>query len=137
MTETREINQVVPTDLTYNKEGNYSFVDFKTSITKTPALSLIDFPDGHQVSFDYPSDRLDLNGDKKLSAINVKYQSRFLSRYQLNSTYLIKNRYGNPQTLYQGKVARLYLKSVTKYGVDLKESSNHYIFDYYLGSNGL
>lgn len=45
------------------------------------------------------------------------------------------NRYGTPTSAYQKRVARLCLRSVKKIGVDLKEDSPPYVFDYYTGSS--
>ena len=52
-----------------------------------------------------------------------------------NTTYFILNRYGKPVSDYQKSVARLCLKSVKKIGIDLKEDSPPYIFNYFTGSN--
>jgi hypothetical protein len=129
------INAPAGVDISYNQEGNYSMLSHKTSISTTPVLSSITFPDSHSVLFNYGNNREDLNGDKVLSSVDIKYQSRFLSEYQFNTSYFILNRYGKPFSSFEKSAARLCLKSVRKIGVDLKEDSPPYIFDYYMGSS--
>lgn len=134
--EVRNISTPAGNDISYNQEGNYIVIAHKKSITKTPELSSITYPDGHAVNFIYDTKfRFDLNGEQALSKVDITYQGRYLSQYKLNTTYFILNRYGIPQSTYQKSAARLCLKSVQKIGVDLKEETPPYIFDYYLGSN--
>lgn len=129
-----------------NNQGskNYVIIDRNLSTTLTPNISSISYPDGHTVNFNYSaSQRIDYAGQKALASVDILYLdnsagatpiNRFLSEYQLNTTYFILNRYGTPVTPYQQSVARLCLKSVKKIGVDLKEDSPPFIFDYYLNS---
>lgn len=131
----RTINNVAGEDISYNKEGDYTIITHKTSVTRTPDLSGVNFPDGHSVLVNYGNARADLAGQFAVASVDVKYQSRFVSRHQLNTTYFILNRYGTPSSAFQKKVARLCLKSVVKYSADLKEDAAPYIFDYYTGSN--
>jgi hypothetical protein len=106
-------------------------ITYRKSIAQTPDLSSIIFPDGHNVSFNYTStEREDLKGAFPLSHIDMSYLGRSLSRYKLNTTYFIRNRYGTPITDFQKRDARLCLKSVQKIGVDLKEEALPYIFDF-------
>lgn len=134
--ENRNITAYAGADISYNNSNNkYIIVSYKKSITVSPFITNINYPDGHSVTFNYGANRSDFNGDKALSNVEIKYDFRFLSRYQLNTTYFLKNRYGTPVSEYQKSIARLCLKSVKKIGVDLKENSPPYIFDYYLGSN--
>lgn len=133
--EIRDITQHAGADIIHDASENYSTIITKVSVTKTPELKSITTPDGHSVILNYGSDRVDMSGQKALSSIDVKYEARFLSRHELNTTYFILNRYGTPVTPYQKSVARLCLKSVRKIGVDLKEDTPPYIFDYYAGSN--
>ncbi len=133
----RNINNIAGQDIVYNTYTNgtqYTIISHKTSVTQSPSISSISYPDGHTASFTYGSDRVDLKGDKVLSSVDFAYQGRSLSRYILNTTYIIRSRYGKPVTNFQKKSARLCLKSVQKIGVDLKEDTAPYIFDYYLGS---
>src|SRR5260221_625722 len=132
---TRVINNTAGSDFTYNGDKNYSIISHKTSIAKAPALLSISYPDGHNVTFNYPKNRIDLNGDKILSSVDITYQGRYLSEYKLNTSYFIRNRYGNPTTNFETQSARLCLRSVQKIGPDLKEDSPPYIFDYYIGSS--
>lgn len=132
---TRYINSDGGEDIMYNVEKNYTVIYHKKSITQTPAITSIVYPDGHTASFNYGNARIDLNGDYAMSSIDITYNGRYLSRHEFNTTYVMLNRYGTPVSDYQKKVARLYLKSVRKIGVDLKEDSPPYLFDYYLGSN--
>lgn len=115
---------------------DYSIVSHKISVTKTPQIANINYPDGHKVIFNYSTtERYDLKGAFALKSVEVQYQGRSLSKYLLNTTYIILNRYGTPFSDYQIKCSRLYLKSFQKIGVDLKEDTPPYIFDYYLGSD--
>ncbi|HEU4471642.1 MAG TPA: DUF5977 domain-containing protein [Flavisolibacter sp.] len=133
----RNVNSRAGQDFTYNEgDKNYVIITHRRSITQTPEISSITYPDGHSVVFSYGStSRYDLSGEYPLAEINVSYKGRYLSRYKLNTSYFILNRYGTPTSDYQKRVSRLCLKSVQKVGVDLKEENLPYIFDYYLGSN--
>ena len=122
-------------EISYNSDKNYSIVAHKRSITKTWDIDSIMMPDGHKVSFIYGASRFDMNGEKALSSVDISYSGRPLSSYLLKTSYFIKNRYGTPTTNYQKAISRLCLMSVQKIGVDLKEDSPPYIFDYYVGSN--
>lgn len=124
-------------EITFNDANNdYCIVGFHRSITQTPELDSIAYPDGHSVKFNYSStSRFDVNGEYPLASVDIKYQGRYLSKYNINTSYFILNRYGTPVSNYEKKVARLCLKSVQKFGVDLKESTAPYLFDYYLGSD--
>jgi hypothetical protein len=132
----RDVNNTAGADFNFNHEKSYAIVSYKTSITKTPEITSISYPDGHAVTFNYAtSTRIDLNGEFALSSVDFTYNGRSLSKYLLNTSYFIYNRYGTPVSAYQKRGARLCLKSVQKIGVDLKEDTPPYIFDYYLGSN--
>jgi YD repeat-containing protein len=140
----RNINNTAGEDISYNKTGktndpgktkDYGIITHKVSKTKSPAISSIIYPDGHTVRFNYGKPRVDLIGDTILSSVDVTYAGRYLSKHELNTSYFILNRYGNPVTDFQKRVARLCLLSVRKIGVDLKEDTPPYIFDYYAGSN--
>ncbi len=134
----RSVNSKAGEGISYNQSGNYSIISHKTSITTTPEIKSITYPDGHLVSFGYAGiTRADFNGEYALSTVDMSYQGRPLSEYQLNTTYFILNRYGTPTTSYQNSVARLCLRSVKKIGVDLKEDTPPYIFDYNLGSDAV
>ncbi len=124
-------------DITYNPDKDYSIISHKKSVTQTPEISSIMFPDGHNVQFNYGLSRLDLSGALAMTSVDISYQGRYISKYMLNTTYVILNRYGTPVSDYQKKVARLYLRSVRKIGVDLKEDTPPYIFDYYLSSKDI
>lgn len=140
---TRNINHLAGRDITYNLSGTYNqylnrgyaIISHKISKTQTPAITSIVLPDGHTVTFGYGSHRFDMTGDYTLASVDITYQGRFLSKHLLNTTYFIKTRYGTPVTDYQKSVARLCLKSIQKIGVDLRENTPPYIFDYYMGSN--
>ncbi|MFC4231514.1 DUF5977 domain-containing protein [Parasediminibacterium paludis] len=132
------INTISGIDISYNiGSKGYAIISHKRSISTTPDIASISYPDGHQVIFNYANNkpRVDLVGEYPLSSVDILYNGRYLSEYQLNTTYFILNRYGTPVTNYQKSVARLCLKSVKKIGVDLKEDTPPYIFDYYLGSS--
>ena len=117
-------------------KNDYCMIDFHRSITQTPEISSIVYPDGHNVNFNYSiNPRVDLNGEYPLSSVDITYKGRYLSKYNINTTYFILSRFGTPVSSYEKQVARLCLKSVQKFGVDLKESTSPYLFDYYLGSN--
>jgi hypothetical protein len=134
---THTINSSAGTDISDNRttSTSYFLLSHKKSIALTPDISSIVYPDGHQVIVNYGNARVDLNGENAVASIDILYNGRYLSEYRLNTTYFILNRYGTPVTPYQKNVARLCLKSVQKIGVDLKEDTPPYIFDYYLGSD--
>ena len=92
----RNIDAVSGVQLMYFKEKNYSVVAQKRSVTTTPVISSISYPDGHLVQFYYDKERADMKGDYSLSSIDIKYKDRFLSRYMMNTSYFILNRYGTP-----------------------------------------
>jgi hypothetical protein len=119
----------------YDFPKNYSIVSHLFSYSVSPKINSIIYPDGHLVLFNYGAQRIDMIGDNVLSSIDIKYQNRFISKYLLNTTYIIKNRYGKPNSDFEKQCARLYLRSVTKIGVDLKAEENPYVFDYFLGSS--
>lgn len=114
----------------------YAVITHKRSVASTSELASISFPDGHQVLFNAPDERVDLPGTHVLSSIDVKYNDAFLSRHELTTSYFILNRYGNPVSEYQKGVARLCLTAVTQYGQQLLAAVGEpYRFDYYMGSN--
>jgi hypothetical protein len=131
----RNIANTAATDISYSQEKDYSIISHKIFKTQTPEISSISYPDQHIVTFNYGNNRIDLQGDKILSSVDVQYLGRYLSRYQLNTSYFIYNRYGIPVTDYEKSAARLCLLSVKKFGVDLKGENSPYIFDYYTGSD--
>ncbi len=117
----REISTEAGVDLSYDENRNYIIVTHKNSICKTPVVSTISCEDGHKVTFRYEKDRIDLPGDKVLTAVDVTYNyrdrdnnpvTRNLSRYQLNSTYFVLNRYGTPTSIFEKMAARLCLRSI-------------------------
>jgi YD repeat-containing protein len=131
-------------DVSYNKTGktntpnqtkDYGIVTHKISKAKTPEITSIVYPDGHIVTFNYGKPRFDFIGSSAMASVDVAYQGRYLSKYDLATSYFILNRYGTPVTDFQKKVARLCLLSVKKTGVDLKEDTPPYIFNYYTGSS--
>ncbi|MFN8291662.1 MAG: DUF5977 domain-containing protein [Chitinophagaceae bacterium] len=132
---TRAISSNAGEDVIFNNEKNYAILFHKKSITQTPELTSVIFPDGHTATLNYGQQRMDLTGDYVLSSIDITYQGRYLSRHELNTSYFILNRYGTPVSDYQKKVSRLCLMSVRKVGPDLAEDTPPYKFDYYTGSN--
>ena len=115
----------------------YVTVTHYQSITQTPVLTSVQFPDNHAVIFNYDvnNPRVDLNGDYPMSSIELQYNFLPVARYLLGSTYFVWNSYGYPATDDQRLAARLCLRSVTKVGAYLKESQSPYLFDYYTGTN--
>ncbi|HEY8967537.1 MAG TPA: hypothetical protein VIM64_00555, partial [Puia sp.] len=113
----------------------YITISHKTTIARKPVLSSIVYPDGHQANFSYGDPRLDVRGDLPLHRIQVEYQGRVLTRYDLTQSYFMRNAIGIPTTYQQGVQSRLCLLSLKKTGVDLKQQEPPYVFDYYLGSN--
>jgi len=114
-----------------------SLIEKSSSNTPQNAdISSIVYPDGHTVTFNYPVDRIDYVGEKALASVDITYFGRFLSKYLLNTTYIMRTRYGNPTSKSEKQSARLYLKSVQKIGPDLADDSPPYIFDYYLTGTG-
>ncbi len=133
---TLNLNNSAGIDIAYNSGSNrFITISYKKSITTTLEPASIVYPDGHQVNFNYgTTQRIDFPGEYPMTSVNITYQGRYLSQYQLNTSYLILDRYGNPTSAYEKNAARLYLRSVKKIGVDLKEDTPPYIFDYYKGS---
>jgi hypothetical protein len=132
---TRTVNNTAGADITANYTNkDYCTVMFKSSKTQAQDISSIVYPDGHTVTINYGAARFDLNGQYAVSSIDVTYQGRAISKHELSTTYFILNRYGTPVTDYQKSVARLCLRSVRKIGVDLKEDTPPYYFDYYMGT---
>ncbi|GAA4316413.1 hypothetical protein GCM10023143_28260 [Compostibacter hankyongensis] len=131
------INSRTGISITYNHpDKEYVIVSYRNTVTQTQDIASISYPDGHTATFTYnAAERADMPGEHALSSVDIKYQNRYLSEYQLKTSYFIRNRYGTPVSDYEKSVARLCLQSVEKIGVDLKESSSPYRFDYYLGSN--
>lgn len=123
------------TAISYYEQKNYSIISHSFSYSQTPRIDSITYPDGHKVLFNYGAARIDLIGDTILASVDIKYQTRYISKYILNTAYVIKNRYGNPVSNFEKGSARLYLKSVKKVGVDLKAEDRPYVFDYWLGSS--
>lgn len=132
----RSISNTAGYDISYNQWHGYVIVTNKTSVTVTPQVDTVRYPDGHMVALNYsPVDRFDMAGDKPLQSVDVTYQGRFISKYLVNTTYFIWNRFGTPSLGNQFPVGRLCLRSVKKIGVDMKEDTPPYMFDYYTGSN--
>lgn len=131
----RNINAKAGTSISSYQTSNYSILSHAVSKTQSPELSAINYPDGHQVAFNYGKARVDLIGDYALASVDITYQNRFISKYELTTSYFILNRYGTPVSDYQKSVARLCLRSVKKIGVDLKEDEPPYLFDYNMGSS--
>lgn len=131
------ISSLAGLDISDNRSTKMSYfiISHKNSVSIKPDINSIIYPDGHTVIVNYGKARVDLPGENAIASVDIIYNGRYLSEYQLNTTYFILNRYGTPVTPYQKTVARLCLKSVKKLGVDLKEDTPPYIFDYYLGSN--
>lgn len=130
------VNTSAGVDFTYNQDSHYSTVTSKSSKGQLPRLGYITYPDGHEVKFNHNGKlRPDFQFNRPLTSVDIKYNGRYISKYIINTTYFILNRYGTPVSDYQNRVARLCLKSVQKIGPDLKEDSPPYIFDYYTGSN--
>ena len=138
---TRNVNTWAGQDISYNltsgsgPDKNYGIVSWRKSITQSPEIASITYPDGHSVTVNYGNSRYDLIGEYAIASIDIKYQSRFLSKYILNTAYFIRNRMGNPVSDYEKRMARICLLSVQKIGIDLKEESPPYFFDYYTGSS--
>lgn len=135
---TRNLNAISGVDVSYNeiKNDSYYLITRSKSISITPEISTINFPDGHKVQFNYNStDRIDFIGNKALSTIDITYNTRFLSKYELNTSYFVLNRIGKPVSDYQKKNARLCLRSVRKITTDLSATEPPYVFEYYTGSN--
>src|SRR5690606_1787709 len=62
-------------------QKTYTIVSGTKTISQSPELSSMSFPDGHQVILNYGKPRVDLIGGFALNSIDVKYQSRFVSKF--------------------------------------------------------
>jgi len=115
--------------------SRYAIITHKVSNTSTPYITSVQYPDGHAltVNYDKLNQRVDLPGDYPVKSIDITYNGRYVSRYQLNTSYFILNGYGYPSAADKDK-ARLCLRSVVKYDADLKGNEPPYVFDYYTGS---
>lgn len=128
----------------YNSDKDYVVVTQNRSITQNQIISTVQFPDGHSIAFNYGDSRIDVPGDNMLSSIDINYSGRYLSKYVLRQMYMAMNRYASQRYLLSNtaaggaarRMARLCLRSVTKYGPDLKEDESPHQFDYYLGTSG-
>ncbi len=137
-TVNRTINTTAGNTIAYYGEKDYSLISHNWSSTKTPVISNITYPDGHIVNFNYANDyRADMKYDKALASVDILYESRTLSKYELTTSYFLRNRYGKPSNLNELELrsARLCLLSVKKIGVDQKSDDPPYNFDYYTGSS--
>ncbi len=115
--------------------SSYAVISHKRSITVTPEISNIVFPDGHLVYFNHQTeDRIDLKGEHALSSIDIKYKTLDVTKYTFNTSYFILKRIGKPISDFEKKAARLCLVSLKKAGPGLKDEDIPYIFDYYKGS---
>lgn len=138
--ENRNIDNLDGIDIRciFSDEGdhNTAIVTQKRSIAVMPVIAGIAYPDGHSVTFEYDlsHSRFDLQGDYRMKSINVTWNNRVLSSYQLNTAYFILSKIGMPANVDEAQRARLCLRSVTKIGVDLKEDEPPYVFDYYSGT---
>lgn len=113
----------------------YTIISYSKTISESMDLAGITYPDGHQIILNYDKVRQDLNGAYALGSVDVKFQNRYISKYEFNTSYFIGNRKGYPTSTEQKSLARLCLQSIKKYGVDLKESEQPYQFEYYMGSS--
>ncbi|TAM94748.1 MAG: hypothetical protein EPN39_16770 [Chitinophagaceae bacterium] len=126
--------------ITYNHGDNshvksYVILTRNTSMSVTQDISGISYPDGHAVVFHYgAAERADFPGEYPLASVDITYDGRYLSEYDLKTSYFILKRYGTPVSPEEKSAARLCLRSVTKVGVDMKAQSPPYIFDYYMGN---
>lgn len=130
----RDINTMGSVSLQYNANKNYSIINRSKSRTQSPDIYKITCVDGHVITFNYSDERYDLKGSYKLRSIDVTYDSRAVTKIELNSNYFLKNRIGIPLNDEQKDYARLALQSVKKYGVDLKSDDPPFEFEYYTGS---
>ncbi|MES2372834.1 MAG: DUF5977 domain-containing protein [Bacteroidota bacterium] len=130
----RNIDAQAGSDIAYYADKNYAILSRKRSLLITQDITSITYPDGHSVTLNYGANRVDLNGSKVLSSVDIVYNFQYISKYQLNTSYMMLNRYGIPETDFQKQVARLCLRSVVQYGPLLNGYNEPYYFDYYLGS---
>lgn len=121
--------------LAYFGGKDYSIVSHSVSQTRTPELTSIQYPDGHIIVIGYLGNRIDLPGSRIMNYIDIKYLNRYVYKFDLKTSYFIRNRYGIPISDFQIKSARLCLLSVTRTGPDLLGTENPYTFDYYTGSD--
>ena len=135
----RNISSVGESTISYYKENDYSIITRRYSVNVVQDLVGISCADQYLVNFQYqPTQRFDLSGEYALSSVSVQspqFSNRYLSKYDLTTSYFILNRYGIPSSDFQKQAARLCLLSVKKYSADLKADDQPYMFDYYLGSD--
>lgn len=132
---TRTIDADAGVDITFNGSKDYITLSKKKNKAVVYDIDSVSFPDGHSVKFLYGKPRADLNGGEALTGVKIRLQTRVVTKFSLNTSYFILNRYGDAVSDYQKSVARLCLRSVTQYSADSKGYNEPYIFDYYLGSS--
>jgi hypothetical protein len=115
--------------------NSYIILNHNISITQTPILSQISFPDGNTVNLNYGGSRADLQGDKVLSSVSTRYMGTLVSQFNFNQSYFIGNQIRQPASSAENSLARLCLLSIQKYGVNYKDEEPPYTFNYYTGTN--
>lgn len=133
------ITKVAESNISYYKENDYSIISRRYISDIVKDISKITCHDQYSITFQYSgSQRVDLTGEYALASVamqSLQFSNRYLSKYELKTSYFLLNRYGTPASDFEKGVARLCLTSIKKYSVDLKANDPPYLFDYYLGSD--
>jgi hypothetical protein len=125
-----------PTNNTYTLKFNDTRGVIKKTDIQKKEISAITFPDGSYLSFNYSTDRKDLQGTKMLNNITLNQSSQNpLIKYNLDHSYFIKNEIKLPTTPDEEKWSRLCLTTIRKTNIAEDVSENPWKFDYYVGAN--
>lgn len=126
-----------------DKSADYGKRVAKRAIYSVPVVKLINCNNNeYSINFGYDAPRLDMelgkpgsghSGSSSLTSIRVEYRGRPIQKHILKQSYVIYTRYGTPVNNEQKWASRLFLISVTKQTVDLKDEERPYVFDYHLG----
>lgn len=113
----------------------YVIVTVNNSISQTPILDQVNYPDGTTTNFVYGASRADLPGDNMLTNIKISYQGRPASQFDFIQSYMIKSQVRQPVDRSEWRWSRLCLLSLKKWGADNTDQEPVYSFTYNTGTD--
>ncbi|HEY4111128.1 hypothetical protein [Puia sp.] len=113
----------------------YVIVSAKFSITQTPVLDQVTYPDGVTASMIYGASRFDLQGDKQLTGVKLTFQGRTAYRFDFVQSYMVKSQIRLPTDNTEYRLSRLCLTGVKRWGADDNGQQNVYSFAYNTGTD--
>jgi len=131
---TEALNNFAGTDIRGTSQP-YAIVTIKYSVTQTPVLDAVNYPDGTTATMVYGANRADLNGDKQLSGVRVTYKGRTSYHFDFVQSYMIKNQIRQPNNGGDNRLSRLCLLAVKKWGTDDYGQATAYSFTYNMGTD--